>query len=270
MLNGYETVTLVLFMAFLFPLGMAWLINKHPNLVAKGQDAAGRGMAVGCTSIVLMIVSGALAIAAAVLVAIGHQRMAIGWNIVGVLPITGSFVAAFVIYTATIRARDRRARRDKAWADSVPGALIVDDDDARFSTMFDAIKPKFRTLEISMRHPGALYWQQGEWFPRLRLLMLGAEAMLKSEGQNGELTQDLFKDMCRRPGEFPILLHSLTSDASEQVASRLIAAGWKVHAIIARDHGESWIESGWLAAAVPLLKAEMERRPERPPPEEEA
>lgn len=119
-----------------------------------------------------------------------------------------------------------------------------------------------------MRHPGALYWQQDEWFPRLRLLMLGAEAMLKSEEQNGEITQDLFKNMCRQAGELPILLLSLTSDASEQVASRLIAAGWKVHAIIARDHGESWIESGWLAAAVPLLKAKMERRPERPPPED--
>jgi len=185
-----------------------------------------------------------------------------------VLPITGSFIAAFIIYTAAIRARDRRVKRDQAWAESVPAALIVDDDDGRFSKMYDAIKPSFRTLEISMRHPGALYWQQREWFPRLRLLMLGAEAMLKSEGQNGELTQDLFSDLCRKPREFPILVHALTADAAERVTSRLKTSGWTVHTVIAQAHGEAWIESGWLDAAAPLLQAEMSRRPERPPPSE--
>ncbi len=261
-LKSPEIAILLLTLAFFAPLVLTYTINKHPNLVAKGQDAAGRGMAVGCTSILLMIVSGGLALTGAIIVGARHKDIAVTWSIVGVLPVVGSLIAAFVVYTAAVVAKNRRIEQAYQEAMSIPAALIVDDDDARFSRLYDAIKPSFPTLEISMRHPGALYWQQREWFPRLRLLMISAEAMLVTDGQTGELTRDLLDAMCCTKPACPIVLHATTSAAAETIGTRLAQAGWVIHNVVT-DGGDDWIAARWKDVAVSTLQQELEKRPEK-------
>ena len=262
MLTPSEVAILLLSLAFFAPLILAYAINKHPDLVAKRQDAAGRGMAVGCTSILLMIVSGVLAITDAIIVAVQHERIALAWGIVGVVPVVGSLIAAFVIYTNAVVAKNRRIERDYQEAMSIPAALIVDDDDVRFSRLYNAVKPSFPTLEISMRHPGALYWQQREWFPRLRLLMMSAEAMLVTEGQSGELTQDLLNAMCRAKPACPIVLHAVTASAAESIGGPLAKAGWVIHVVVTGG-GDDWISARWKELVVSTLRQELEKRPEK-------
>ncbi len=254
-----EVAILLLTLAFFAPLILTYAINANPNLVAKGQDAAGRGMAVGCTSILLLIVSGVVALTDAIIVGARHKDIALAWNIVGVLPIIGSLVAAFAAYTAAVVAKNRRIERAYQEAMTIPAALIVDDNDVRFSQLYNAIKPSFPTLEISMRHPGALYWQQREWFPRLRLLMMSADAMANSEGQNGELTQDLLNAMCRTKPACPIVVHASTSAAADMMRARLTAAGWVVHPVAAGDEG--WITDQWREVAARVLREELAKRP---------
>lgn len=263
MVSSAETAIVLLTLAFPVPLGFAWLINKHPDLVAKGQDAAGRGMAVGCFSILLMIVSAVLAIADAIVIAAGHEHVR-GWlKIVGLLPLTGSIIAAIVIYTQVVMAKNRRQQRDYEEAMAIPAALIVDDDDGRFGKMYDAMRPSFPTLEISMRHPGALFWQQREWWPRLRLLMLGAEAMAVTEGQTGEMTQDLMAAMGRMTPACPIVLHALDAKVAEAIGAKLREKGWKVETVVAS--GDGWIKEQWREVAVRMLREELNRRPEKRP-----
>jgi MFS family permease len=258
----FESAILLLSLAFFIPLGFAYLINKYPDLVAKGQDAAGRGMAIGCVSILLMAVSAVLALAAAITVGAAGPRASLPWRIVGVLPLVGSLIAGFVVFLKIQMAKSRRIAREHQQAMSVPAALIVDDDDSRTSRLYNAIRPSFPTLEISLRHPGALYWQQQEWFPRLRLLMLSAEAMLVTEGQTGELTQDLLNAMCRAKPACPIVLHALSAAAAESITARLSKAGWIVHPVLAE--GEDWIAARWRGIAAGVLKGELAKRPEYP------
>jgi MFS family permease len=254
-----ETTTLLLTLAFLAPLVFIFILNKFPDAFTKGQDAAGRGMAIGCLSIVAAILSALIAVAAAIVVAARHENLSLAWRIVGLVPIAASITTGIVIFISIQVAKARRIDRDYQKAMSIPAALIVDDDDPRQSRLYNALRPSFPVLEISLRHPGALYWQQSEWFPRLRVLYLSADAMLVTAGDTGQMTQDLLAAMSRMKPACPIVLHATTNAAADAITAKLSKAGWSIHPVIIDS--DTWIKDRWQALAVQLLKVELEKRP---------
>lgn len=262
--NKAEFLILLLSVAFIGPLVLTFLINKHPDLIAKGQDAAGRGMAVGCTSILLMCVSGGLALADAITTGVAWDRLGWLWRILGPIPAAGSVIAFFVIYAAAQMRKAKQIDREYQEAMSIPATLIVDMDDYRGLALYNALRPSFPTLEITSRQPGALLWQQREWFPRIRLLMMHAESMAETQGQQGEFARELMEAMCRTKAVCPIILHAGSADAGHAIANRLTQAGWSVHTIVM--DGPNWVETLWKPRAVPMLREEMKRRP-APKPE---
>ncbi len=261
-----EFLILLLTIAFIAPLVLTYLINEHPNLIAKSQDAAGKGMAVGCTSILLVSLSAALALADAITAGVAWNRLGWFWRILGPIPAAGLIITFLVVYIAAQIKKANRIQEQYEEAMSVPAALTVDMDDYRGLALYNALRPHFPTLEISSRQPGALLWQTREWFPRIRLLMMHAESLAETEGQNGEFATELMETMSRAKPVCPIVLHTSTTAAAKPIADRLTKAGWTVHTI--PMEGEDWITARWLPIALPALKAEMDRRPA--PPAEEA
>ncbi len=257
--NTTEFLILLLTVAFIAPLVLTFLINKHPDLVAKGQDAAGRGMAVGCTSILLMTVSGALALADAITAGVAWDRLSWFWRVLGPLPAAVCVIAFFVIYTAAQVKKARQIDRQYQEAMAIPATLIVDMDDYRGLALYNALRPSFPTLEITSRQPGALLWQQREWFPRIRLLMMHAESLAETQGQPGEFARELMEAMCRTKPVCPIILHAGSAEAGHAIANRLTQAGWSVHTIVM--DGPNWVESLWEPRAAAMLREEMKRRP---------
>ncbi len=264
--NTPEFLILLLSVAFIAPLVLTYLINKHPNLIAKGQDAAGKGMAVGCTSILLMSLAAILALADAITAGVAWERIGWFWRILGPIPAAGMVITFFVVYTAAQIKKANRIQKQYEEAMAVPAALTVDMDDYRGLALYNALRPHFPTLEISSRQPGALLWQTREWFPRIRLLMMHAESLAETQGQNGEFATELMETMSRAKPVCPIVLHANSAAAAKPIADRLTKAGWTVHTI--PMEGEDWITARWLPIALPALKAEMKRRPA--PPAEEA
>jgi hypothetical protein len=257
--NTPEFLILLLSIAFIAPLVLVYLINKNPNLIAKGQDAAGKGMAVGCTSILLLSLAAVLAIGDAITAGVAWDRIGWFWRVLGPLPAAGCVIAFVVIYTNIQLSKARRIERDYQEAMSIPAALIVDMDDYRFLALYNALRPSFETLEISSRQPGALLWQQREWFPRVRVLMMHADSLAQTQGQSGEFACELMSDMCRAKPVCPIILHASTAAAGQAISDRLTKAGWSVQTVVME--GEDWIASRWTRLATNTLKEEMSRRP---------
>lgn len=260
MLTSAEFLVLFLTIASFAPVGLAIVILKNPNLVAKGQDAAGKGMAVGCSVILLLSLAALIAVADVIVGARSWEGLGLAWRVVSVVPAAIGILAVIVSFVISKVARERRIRERYEAEMLVPAALIVDHDDGRFSALYNAISPHFKGLEISLRHPGALLWQQREWFPRLRLLMMSAEALSVTEGDVGEMARDLLRDMARSEPVCPIVLHAPTQAVADAISQRLPA--WRITTILMDD--PHWIASRWVGIAREMLETELKARPAPP------
>lgn len=257
------TILIVHAIAFALLVALAWWVMTHPEIVARGQDAAGKGMLTGCLGILIFAVAGAIGLSAAIITAVQWDSIAVLSRVAGLSPITLVVGTLLVGYLGMQVSRRRELDRRHREAMAIPAALIVDDDDAVESALYNAISPCFPGFEITLRSPGALYWQQQEWYPRLRLLMLGSDSLKISQGDLGEVIQEWVQSLCRRSEAFPVLLHARDITLAGDLAARLRAAGWTVEVIAAE--GDDWVRTKWLPIAQQILQEQIRHR-ETPAP----
>jgi len=233
---------------------VVWVM-KNPHIIAKGQDAAGRGMMTGMVGCVIFFAALIVAISAAAIDINNWSRLHWVNRVLGLLPLGFIVLGAAVVKIQSVIQRERRAARDYAEAMAIPAALIVDVVDARESQMYNAIKPRFPTLEITMRQPGALFWQQAEWFPRVKLFMMNADAMAVTEGDDGKFARDLLAAFCKIKPTCPIVLHASYAAAAEAVGGALKTAGWRVEVVMI--DGDDWVTTRWVDVASGMLAQQL-------------
>jgi hypothetical protein len=218
----------------------AWWVAADPTLVARGQDAAGEGMFSGFVAAVGFLVAGALALAAAVLVAASWGELPWWARIVGLAPAAAGLVA---IAGAVRASRRRRARaRADAYAARIaePAGLVVEADDRVFLALYEALRPFIGDVELSCRHPLALVDQQRDWLPRASVLFVNGDALAAPD------SRELLDLLRRSPPRCPLVLHG---GAAAEPALR--QTGWGV-TVVPMD-GPDWVASRWLPVARELM-----------------
>lgn len=232
-------------------LAMVWAINKNPNLVAKGQDAAGRGMAVGCLSILMV----------SVVVLIGAMNAVLAWKFtdpsvmmriigsapLGVVLLLGA--VAFILYQVQ-QSRAERERWEREMA--VPLFVLIDTDDRVLSATYEALRTTYPTTDMNLRQPGAFHWQLAETLPRAKIICLCAD--VEPDPARPDLENDsktVIEDLARCRAVCPVLLYSRDLERAEPLAAQLRSAGWTVEVVDAA--GDNWIASRFLPQATELL-----------------
>src|SRR5688500_16095078 len=97
-------------LAVVISLAATWVM-LHPESIAKGQDAAGKGMLAGCFGFLLFVVVAVLGIASAVLAV--RSRASLGWPtlVIAWLPLFGLTAVLLIGFIAT---QVSRAREEEA------------------------------------------------------------------------------------------------------------------------------------------------------------
>ncbi len=83
------------------PLALAAYFIRHPGALAKGQDAAGRGMAVGCTVAILGAISLVLSIVNAIVTAAANDPLDTITRVAGFGPLIAIVFTALGVYTVS-------------------------------------------------------------------------------------------------------------------------------------------------------------------------
>lgn len=231
-------------------LVLAAMVVKDPTLVSKGQDAAGKGMAVGCTMLLLVSATTVTGIIATVLA--WHGELPVITRIAAMAPLA---VVVIVLGTTFVVAQLESARREQAAHAArmaIPIFLLVDSADEGLTAMYDALRSRYPLTEMQLRPPAALHWQLGEHVPRARIICLNAD--LPSQPDAIGLTNDsrmAVDDLASCRPVCPILLFSSEPESARPMAQRLIDQGWNVR-LIPRT-GADWYKTEFLMSAVDLL-----------------
>jgi hypothetical protein len=231
-------------------------VIKNPNIVSKGQDPAGKGMAAGCTVFLAFIAATVFGVIATIVAFNADPPASLAARIAAPMPLG---IVAGVLLVGIIAMQLAKARRiDAEWAErmKIPLFVLVDGSDERLTNMYNALRTLDPAMEMRLySNAMAYWWQKEDHFPRVRLMCLAAEGMeTVHEVERTSLVAALEQ---WKPTTCPILLHARTAEAIDKVRPRLTAAGWTVRAVVSEL--EPAANADWLAAATELVANRVEQ-----------
>jgi hypothetical protein len=254
----------LLALAGLAAIATAFWGMSHPEIIAKGQDPAGKGMATGCFGLMFFLLVTVLGVVDVVF-AWGFGGDA-SWltRLVSTLPL---LAVAIVVIVSLVQWQVQAARSERAeWEEKlkIPVLVIVELDDARLSRMFEALQSAFPQVQQQLfPAPSALEDQFNEWLPRAKLICIQADLVPppgKAEfwGDSKMLAEALTR---YRPPACPILLHATDAAAMDSIAGTIRGAGWDVHTLVVGGDDAQWIHAVWLPKAVQLVSRSLHSLP---------
>ncbi len=255
----------VVTVAGLAAIAAAFWGASHPEIIAKGQDPAGKGMATGCFFILFMLMGGVVGVVNVILAwhfgggASLLTRLGAALPLIALVVIT---VVSLVQWQVQAVRSDRREWEEKL---KIPVLVIVELDDRRRTRMFEALRSRFPTVQQQLfPAPSTLEDQFNEWLPRTKLICMQADLAPPPEkaefwGDSRMLTEALTH---YRPPVCPVLLHATDAAACDAIAATIRAAGWDVHTVSAGGgDDDAWIRETWLPKAVELASAGLGAAP---------
>jgi len=232
---------------------LAGLIVIHPNLVAKGQDPAGRGMAVGCTCILLWSLCTLLGMLTAGAAFFSGPHYHVATRIAGYVPLAISAGLVFFTWLTEVLRRSRSRRADYERRMAVPEYLVITDKSEEVSPLYNALRSLDETTETNVyEHPLALRHQFRDHLPRARLIALKAWTQPRpGETDLANTALLLARDLAEEKPCCPILLFG-TDPAALDELEKILCPAWQVTRLLITDD-PNWIRTQWLPAVKPFL-----------------
>jgi hypothetical protein len=137
----------VLAVAGLAAIAVAFWGMAHPEVIAKGQDPAGKGMATGCFFIAFMLIGALVGIVNVILARHFGGDASLFTRLTAALPVV---VIAIITLISLVRWQVQSVRSDRReWEEQlqIPVLVIVELDDGRRTRMFEALRSAFPAVQ---------------------------------------------------------------------------------------------------------------------------
>src|SRR4051794_10944052 len=173
-----EIIVWVLALAAAGALIAAAVLMKHPYLVGKGQDPAGKGMAAGCLTLLAFTAATVLSVIATFVAFSAEPSVSAAARVAAPVPVT--IVVLFIAVCVVAYQIENARQMDKQWAElmKIPIYVLVDSSDERLTGMYNALRQLNLTMEMHLyKNAMAFWWQRQDHLPRVRLMCLQAEGM---------------------------------------------------------------------------------------------
>jgi hypothetical protein len=243
-------------LAVAIALAGVWVFN-HPEIVAKGQDAAGKGMLTGCLGFLLLCITAVLGIVAAVIAVVKRAELGWGTEAIAWLPLFGLAAAGLTIQVLVKVNQVRQEEAHQAKLARIPVFLLVEADDNHLQPMYHALRRHYEHVQMQQFYsPVALHWQQ-HWLPRAKLIAIQADATVAGKDARPE-TAELVEDILYMHPAANVIFHAADPKDAEGYAAKL------KHARVVSTSEPDWIETRWLPVALEMLAPYPELKQKQP------
>lgn len=236
-------------------LGMIGLVVAFADVLTRGQDAAGKGMMVGCYGVVLFGVAAILGFLAIIFALRCWSEITIPTRIVACLPLLICLCIAGTMFVTEQLRKARAAQRDFEERMQTPVYCGIVDDDTLCWQMYNAMQTHDEVTQTQLyAYPIALSDQRHEWFPRSRLIILGTDVQPpKTErGFDSGNSELILNELLNTQPVCPVLIFGKDAKKVRDFAEKLFARGWSVKEVSSAD--ADWLQTSFMPAFRSLVK----------------
>lgn len=240
-------------------LGCIPLVILNKESLDRGQDAAGRGMAVGCFSILFLITAFVFGAASAIVAMVAPAGMlTTGTQVIAFGPVVIVLLVVLIFAVSMKVDAIRRDARRRAERMAIPVVLLADID-ANISPLYEAFRSADRFTQVqTFLNANSLFHQLSDFAQRAKLISINGDMPDPAPGTPFPVTlSDLYKELVYHKPACPILIYSKDVEAAKVAAGRLLKAKLAVNFLESAGEGgdAAWIGSRWLSEMQRLYPA---------------
>jgi hypothetical protein len=225
----------------------AFWAATHPEIVGRGQDAAGKGMAAGCLGILFGFLGTVCAVIAGVLGYVWWENLDGVTRVSSFVPATVIAIGAMVTWGMAKNAKARRGiqtRKQERQSEAVVNLVHAEPELSRIFQALQKVQPtRWQQLWQSPEH---FRWQFTNYVYRAALNSIHITPEIAKDPEL-EIVLGMFE---REEAVGAILLYGPDESAIAPIVSRLRKTKWPVGSVIIS--GEDWIERQWLPRALEM------------------